>query len=178
MNFFYYIALFLCTLGMIQRNYRGYKGRRRAIQRFIERAEFLACAPYAVLIQRNVRAYLSRLHNTHVSKAIREMYILRRWEAHNAVAVCIQSRIRRHLAFHLVSSWKELCQRRARNTKDAVLVMQQLARRFVSILRMDKLRMQRDNYNAARRTAGKKIKIFCVEGGFYFHCIVTLLSFR
>lgn len=39
-----------------------------------------------------------------------------------------------------------------------------LARRFVSIMRVDKLRMQRDNYNAARRAAGKKIKTFCVEG--------------
>ena len=118
---------------MIQRNYRGWKGRQRAIQRFLERAEFLSCAPYAILIQRNVRAYLCRLHNPHVSKAIREMYIIRRLEAHNAVTVCIQAQMRRHLAAHLVSSWKELCARRNRNMNDAILIMQMLARRYYSV---------------------------------------------
>jgi len=150
--------------GMIQRLFRGYKGRLKAIAKFLERAAFRACSPFAVMIQRNVRAYLSRLHNPHVSKAIREMYVIRRLEALNAVAVGIQAQMRRHLAASLVSSHRELCQRRDRNTHDAILIMQQLARRFVSTLRMDKLRLQRDNYNAARLTAGKKIKIFCVMG--------------
>lgn len=151
-------------IGMIQRLYRGWKGRLKAMRRAVERAEFLACAPYGIMIQRNVRAYLCRLHNPQVSKAIREMYVIRRVEAHNAVAVSIQAQVRRHLASHLVSSWKELCARRERNVNDAILVMQMLARRFVSIMRVDKLRMQRDNYNAARRAAGRKIKTFCVEG--------------
>jgi hypothetical protein len=157
---------------MIQRQYRGWKGRQQAMQRFIERAEFLACAPSAVLIQRNVRAYLCRLHNPHVSKAVREMYIIRRLEAHNAVTVGIQAQMRRHLAAHLVSSWRELCARRARNVNDAALVMQMLARHFISVLRVDKLRLLRDNYNAARRAAGKKIKIFCVEG----MCVIPVAS--
>jgi hypothetical protein len=158
---------------MIQRLYRGWKGRKRAALKFIERAEFRAKAPYATMIQVSVRAYLCRIHNPQVSKAIREMYVIRRSEARNAVAVSIQSQMRRHLASHLVSSWKELCQRRARNVHDAAQVMQRLGRQFVSILRVEKLRMQRDNLNAARRTAGKKIKIFCVEGkipaSFYMH---------
>lgn len=150
--------------GMIQRLFRGYRGRLRAIAKFLERAAFRACSPFAVMIQRNVRAYLSRLHTPQVSKAIREMYVIRRLEALNAVAVVLQAQMRRHLAAHLVSSWTELCHRRDRNVHDAILVMQQLARRFVSTLRTDKLRLQRDNYNAARRTAAKKIKTFCVEG--------------
>lgn len=150
--------------GTIQRLVRGIKGRKRAAQMFVERANFRACAPHAILIQTNVRAYLCRLHNPHVSKAIREMYVIRKFEALNAITVSIQAQMRRHLAAHLVSSWKELCQRRERNVNDAILIMQMLARRFVSILRVDKLRMQRDNYNAARRAAGRKIKTFCVEG--------------
>lgn len=156
---------------MIQRLYRGWKGRLRAMRRFVERAEFLSCAPSAILLQRNVRAYLCRLHNPHVSKAIREMYVIRRVEAHNAVTVPIQAQMRRHLAAHLVSGWRELCARRKRNVNDAALVMQMLARRFVSVLRVDKLRLLRDNYNAARRVAGKKIKIFCVEGGNMLHLL-------
>jgi hypothetical protein len=150
--------------GTIQRVHRGVKGRARAALRMVQRAEFRAKAPYATLVQTTVRAYLVRIHTPQVSKSIRDMYVIRQFEAHNAVAVRIQSQVRRHLASHMVAAWKELCRRRALNEAAAILIMQQLARRFVSIMRVDHRRMLRDGMNAARRAAAKTIKTFCVEG--------------
>ena len=65
---------------LIQRVYRGHLGQLRAMRRREERALFLALAPYAILIQRNVRGYLCRILNTQTSKRIREMYFNRKKE--------------------------------------------------------------------------------------------------
>mmetsp|Transcript_21048 Transcript_21048/g.35302 ORF Transcript_21048/g.35302 Transcript_21048/m.35302 type:complete len:1089 (-) Transcript_21048:242-3508(-) len=147
----------------IQRVFRGYKGRERAYIKHLAREAFRANAPYAILCQKHARGYLSRLKSTHVSKAIREMYIVRRVEALNAVAVRLQAQGRRFLATHYVNSWRELCRRRELNREHAMMVMQKLARRFVSIMRVTRLRLMKANYMLARRNAGLKIKEFCID---------------
>lgn len=149
---------------MIQRVYRGSKGRYKATLAYEARAEFLSCSPYALLIQQHVRAYLSRIKNTFISKSIREMYIIRRNEAYNGVVVRIQCLARRYLATMYVISWRELCMRRQWNMKGAILVMQQIARRFISMLRLYKKRRERIAYLEARLNAGLRIKVFCVAG--------------
>ena len=62
----------------IQRVFRGIRGRYKAQLAREARQEFLSNTPYALLIQQNVRAYISRLHHTNISKSIREMYIIRK----------------------------------------------------------------------------------------------------
>lgn len=58
--------------------FRGIRGRYKAQLAREARQEFLSNSPYALLIQQNVRAYISRLHHTNISKSIREMYIIRK----------------------------------------------------------------------------------------------------
>lgn len=62
----------------IQRVLRGIRGRYKAQLAREARQEFLSHSPFALLIQQNVRAYISRLHHTNISKSIREMYIIRK----------------------------------------------------------------------------------------------------
>ncbi|KAJ1415988.1 hypothetical protein B484DRAFT_401290 [Ochromonadaceae sp. CCMP2298] len=148
----------------IQRVFRGTLGRERATVLHTMRQKFRASAPYALIMQRYVRAHLSRNRSAYISKAIREMYAYRRKEAHNAVAVRLQAQARRYLATDYVQSWRELCARKDLNQKHAVVMMQQLARRFVSVQRLVRRRMMRDNLITARRNAGAKISLFLVEG--------------
>ena len=58
--------------------FRGIRGRYKAQLAREARQQFLSNTPYALLIQQNVRAYISRLHHTNISKSIREMYIIRK----------------------------------------------------------------------------------------------------
>ena len=58
--------------------FRGTRGRYKAQLAREARQEFLSNSPYALLIQQNVRAYISRLHHANISKSIREMYIIRK----------------------------------------------------------------------------------------------------
>jgi hypothetical protein len=58
--------------------FRGIRGRYKAQLAREARQEFLSNTPFALLIQQNVRAYISRLHHTNISKSIREMYIIRK----------------------------------------------------------------------------------------------------
>ena len=63
-----------------------------------------------------------------------------------------------------MTSWRELCQRRQININSAALVMQQIGRRFISIMRVDKKRREKAAYEAARFNAGLRIKEFSVTG--------------
>lgn len=68
------------------------------------------------------------------------------------------------LASSYVTSWRELCQRRQFNINSAALVIQQIGRRFISIMRVEKKRRQKAAYEEARFTAGLRIKEFSVTG--------------
>ncbi len=148
----------------IQRVYRGYRGRIRAFYRKIEVAEFLANTPYAIIVQRNVRGHLCRLKMKKVSKAIREMYMLRRKEVEFALMVKIQAQARCFLARKRVESWRELCNRRRLNVHHAVLIIQQFGRFVLAKVRTQKRRIEKKNRDEARRIASMKIYVFCVEG--------------
>ena len=69
--------------------FRGTRGRYKAQIAREARQEFLSNSPYALLIQQNVRAYISRLHHTKISKSIREMYIIRKQGTMIAVVIMI-----------------------------------------------------------------------------------------
>eukprot|EP00981_Chlorochromonas_danica_P004846 scaffold974_cov176-Ochromonas_danica.AAC.3 len=112
---------------LLQRVYRGYKGRLQGNLRRHEVAEFHAKSPYAMKIQKTVRAFLCRLKNDHVSKKIRELYIMRRKEVYTALAVRLQAQGRRYLDMKKVKAWQEIRQRYRINIHDAALLIQKLA---------------------------------------------------
>ena len=64
----------------------------------------------------------------------------------------------------LVNALKELRIRRNMNRKHAILIMQQLVRRFISKLKLVKKQRQKVSTDEARRVAGMKIFIFCRDG--------------
>jgi len=68
------------------------------------------------------------------------------------------------LASSYVTSWRELCQRRQLNINSAALVIQQIGRLYISIMRVDKKRREKAAYEEARFTAGLRIKEFSVTG--------------
>jgi len=65
---------------LVQRIYRGHLGRCRASRRREELKLYLALAPFAIRVQKNVRGYLCRIIHTKSSQLIREMYFNRRKE--------------------------------------------------------------------------------------------------
>jgi hypothetical protein len=149
---------------LLQRVYRGYLGRRRAEHFRQEREEFYACKPYAIHLQCRIRGFLCRIHNPQVSKCIRELYIIRRREVESAMAVRIQAHARRFLAGKYVVHHKEVVERAKRSMNDAALILQMLARRFLSKMELFRRLTKKKNLEEARKTAGLKIKKFSVEG--------------
>jgi len=145
---------------MIQRNYRGLLGRHRADRRREELRLFYSLSPFGLCIQKAVRGYLCRCVHTKAAKLIREMYINRRKEAENGLAVKLQAQARRFLAALRVRSWKELVVRRALNSHDAAITMQRLSRMFVAKLRVSRRRQWMRDELEARNNAGLKIKVF------------------
>jgi hypothetical protein len=148
----------------LQRVYRGYVGRKRAIVAKEEFGAFLAMTPYALLLQCHIRGFLSRARYEKVSKCIRELYIIRKREVQSALAVRFQSHARRYLAKKYVISYRELQIRYKQNINDAILILQMLARRFLSKMELHRRKVKKRNLEEARRTAGFKIKKFSVEG--------------
>lgn len=148
----------------IQRIQRGINGRKYAKFLKQKRETFLALSPYALLIQKNVRGYLCRIFNPQVSRSIREMYLLRRQEIEAAIAVRLQSHMRKYLGKKKVEIYKELRLRRDQNVYDAILSMQLLARRYISKIILLRKKLAKQSYDEAKRIAGMKIKLFCVDG--------------
>lgn len=148
----------------IQRLYRGFLGRRKAIQARIARAEFYAKAPYATTCQRNIRGFLARLKTSFISKGIREMYFLREKEVKMAMVVKIQAVARKFLGKRYVATFRELYYRRKRNEFDAILIIQLLVRRFISKVNLVRRQFKKRQLEQARYTAGMKIQIFVSEG--------------
>jgi hypothetical protein len=148
----------------IQRLYRGYRGRLKAKIRKKEYEAFLACTPQAIKLQSHIRGFLCRLKNGKVSKVIREMYSIRRREVESALAVRIQTHLRKFLAKKYVVSYRELKKRYIQNINDAILVLQMLARRFLSKMQLFRRRTKKRNLDEARLTAALKINKFTAEG--------------
>lgn len=151
-------------VSLLQRVYRGYRGRCKAIVRRGEVAEFRSKSPFALKIQKTVRAYLCRLKHDFVSKRIRELYIMRGKEVESAMVVRLQAQGRRYLSLQRVAAWRELRQRNRLNVHDAMVLMQKLARKFLSVMKVTRKRNAKIKMEDARHTAGWKIKVFCVEG--------------
>jgi hypothetical protein len=149
---------------MIQRIYRGYKGRIRATQQRIARDLFYSLSPYATLVQKTVRGYLTRISNVKVRNAIREMYIIRRKESLEGIAVRLQAIARYYLATKIVKQSREIYNRRNLNRNHAILLIQQLVRLFLAKLHLSKRKHQKVSMDDAKRIASLKIKVFCVDG--------------
>lgn len=138
----------LSSVCLVQRVYRGYRGRLLANVRNIERDIFYSRSPTAILMQKVVRGHLCRLNGEKVFKAIRLMYQRRVYEAEAAISVRFQAKARRYLAKERVKAWREVCTRRYIDTDNAIYVLQQLARTFLAKLKVTKIR-----YNKRRLAA-------------------------
>jgi hypothetical protein len=148
----------------IQRFYRGYKGRLIAVNRKVEYDEFQELAPYALLLQKTVRAFLCRIRNRILSKKIREMYMLRQREAVHAMMVPIQCQVRKFLAIKRTIAIRILHERRRLNMKHAVTLIQVLARKFLAKMKITRMRIAKRNFDTALFNAGTKIARFLAEG--------------
>eukprot|EP01033_Poteriospumella_lacustris_P013866 gene13866-9913_t len=148
----------------VQRLYRGYLGRLQATRRRRERDAFLQLSPYAVLLQKTVRAFLCRIRHGLISRKIREMYMLRQREAIQAMMVPIQCQVRKYLARKRVHAIRQLHIRRQLNMQHAITLLQVLARRFLAKMRVTRIRINKKNYETARFNAGTKIALFLAEG--------------
>lgn len=66
---------------LIQRIWRGSRGRVKRDKRKSDLAAFLALTPYALMMQKVVRGHVTRMNSGKVFEALREMYELRNREA-------------------------------------------------------------------------------------------------
>lgn len=149
---------------LLQRVYRGYRGRLIGHQYRAEYELFLLSSPEAMKIQRNVRGYLCRLRTRYVAKAVKQVRSSIRAITRRAMLLKIQCAVRRYLAIRFVREFREIRTRQRANRNDAALVLQQTVRGHLS--RTERTRRQRieARIEEGRRRAEIKIKTFCVEG--------------
>ncbi|RYG65258.1 hypothetical protein EON64_12300 [archaeon] len=129
-----------CSVLLVQRVYRGFKGRCRGHARHLEVLDFLNKSPYALKIQKTVRAFLCRKKHAFVSQKVRELYVMRRREVEAAIIVRLQSQGRRYISRRRVVAWRELRVRNRINVTDAITTLQQLVRRFLARMKVQKVK--------------------------------------
>lgn len=145
---------------LIQRIWRGFKGRKKAKQRKQEHLDMLARIPHIIKIQKIFRSVVCRKHNKYIAQAIRDMYDDRGREAEIGVAVRFQSLGRRFLALRRISAWREFVHRRRNDQFNAATVLQCMVRCFLSKTRKTKLMTKRNRIRDLKNRAAARIQAF------------------
>lgn len=146
---------------LIQRVFRGCKGRVKGNKARKERDSFFALNSYGLKLTRVVRGHLTRLKSNNVFIAIREMYTNRNLEAQAGVSVRFQACGRRFLAIERVKAFKELTNRRRRDEYNAIWSMQMLARSFIAKNKVQIIRWAIIRKKEMEDRASTKIQIYC-----------------
>ena len=145
---------------VVQRVYRGMRGRNRASAERERKRLFYSLSPYALRIQARVRAFLCISRNKRVFQAIRELYFVRSQEAVHSLAVRIQSHCRRYLGMERMKAVRELELRRQLNISHAILLLQRFCRMYLGKRLVWSIRRNHTNLIEARSHAGKKLHDF------------------
>jgi hypothetical protein len=146
---------------LIQRVFRGGKGRIVGNARRAERDRFFALNSYGLKLTRVVRGHLTRLKSNHVFTAIREMYKNRNYEAQAGISVRFQACGRRFLAIERVKAFRELTNRRRSDEYNAIFSIQLLARSFIAKNKVQRIRWAIIRKNEIEDRAVRKIQIYC-----------------
>lgn len=151
------------SVALIQRIFRGFRGRRKVKKRKADKIYFLSLSVYAIKLERVVRGHLARQNNPNIFKAIRDMYTNRRMEAYTAVVVRLQCFARLFLARERVKAWRELVIRKRLNRENTIIIIQMIARIYNAKMKVAKIRYMKMRREGLELRSAARIKRFYRE---------------
>lgn len=155
------VVLCICFSSMLlQRVYRGYRGRVKAKFHAEERKRYLEITPYCLLFQRIFRGQYSRKKHKIIGDVMRDMYSQRQREAKIAMMVRFQTAGRLYLAQKKALAWREMVLRRRQDEWSAALVMQGLVRGALCKGQVDKMMMQHQKVMDLKHRSAARIQAF------------------